>query len=154
VGNIQVDLSGRDYSGKLTLVLRSDFLESNDSSSLFVDNGTKAGLALDDNVWDTHLAAKGRQEDDELDRVNVMRDHDQRSFLGFDKGNDVVQPILDEKRLLSLLQNELVSRVEDTQRSLRTSLLFPSATAAASASRRVFFSTLDSGRYLLSSLNN
>ena len=42
-----------------------------------MDNRAEPGLALDDGVGDTHLAAKSREEDDQLDGVNVVGDQDQ-----------------------------------------------------------------------------
>ena len=38
---------------------------------LLVDDGAESGLALDNGVWDTHLPAKSREEDDELAVVQV-----------------------------------------------------------------------------------
>lgn len=88
--NIQVGLGSRDDSSKFTLVLGFDFLDSNHSSCLFVDNGTKTGFALNNDVRDTHLAAESRQEYDELDGVNIVGDHDKRCLLGFNEGDNVV----------------------------------------------------------------
>ena len=70
-------------------------------------NGSEACFTLHDDVGDAHLAAQGREEDDELDGVDVVHDEDERGFLGFDEGNDVVEAVLDEvldeKRLLRVL---------------------------------------------------
>jgi len=68
-----------------------------------VDDGAKTGLGLDDDVWDTHLAAQGGDEDDELNGVNVVGNDDKVGLLGLDEGNAVVQAVLDEEGLLVLL---------------------------------------------------
>lgn len=56
-----------------------------------MDNGTETGLALNDNVGDTHLAAKGREEDNKLDGVDVVGDQDERGLLVLDEADNVVQ---------------------------------------------------------------
>lgn len=68
---------------------------------LLVDDSAETGLALDDGVWDTHLPAESRKEDDELDRVNVVRDEDERGLLGLNESDDVVETVLDGVRLLA-----------------------------------------------------
>ena len=68
-----------------------------------MDDCAETSLTLDNNVGYTHLAAEGREEDDEFDGVNVMSDNDEGSLLGLNEGNDVVQTVLREKRLLGLL---------------------------------------------------
>jgi hypothetical protein len=98
----EVSLGGTDEGSKLPLVLAADLLESNDSGSLFVDDSPETGLALDDHVGDAHLAAESRQEDDELDGVDVMGDDDEGSLLSLDEGDDVVQTVLGEQRLLGI----------------------------------------------------
>jgi len=90
------------------LVLTLHFLEGNDSSSLLVHNGTEASFALDDDVGDAHLTAQSRQENDQLDGVYVVSDDDEGSLLGFDEGDDMVQAIFDEQRLLRLLKGHAI----------------------------------------------
>ena len=65
-----------------------------------MDDRTETGLALDDDVWDTHLAAEGGQEDDELNGVNIVGDEDERSLLVLDETDDVVQTVLGDVGLL------------------------------------------------------
>lgn len=43
---------------------------------LLVDHRTQAGLALDYGVGDTHLAAESWEEDDELNRINIVGNED------------------------------------------------------------------------------
>lgn len=101
--DIQVGLGGADESSELTLVLALNILDNEDGGGLLVDNRTETGLALHDDVGDTHLAGKSRQEDNELNRVDIVSDNDEGSLLGLDEGNSVVQAVLDEERLLRLL---------------------------------------------------
>ena len=85
--NTQVSLGGADDGGEVTLVLALDFLDSDDSGGLLVDYSTETGLALDNNVRDTHLATESRDEDDEFDGIDIMRDGDESGLLGLDKTN-------------------------------------------------------------------
>ena len=101
--NLQVRLRGADEGSKLTLILAADVLEGEDGSGLLVDDGAEAGLALDDDVGDTHLAAERGYENDELNRVDVVRNDDEGRLLGLDEGNAVVQAVLDKEGLLGVL---------------------------------------------------
>ena len=97
---VQVGLGGADKGGEFTLVLALDVLDNKDSSGLLVDDRAETSLALDDDVGDTHLAAESREENNELDGVNIVSDDDEGSLLGLYEGNSVVQTVLDEKGLL------------------------------------------------------
>ena len=44
-----------------------------------------------------------RSEDDKLDEADIVRDDDERGFLGFDEGDDEVETVLDEERFLRVL---------------------------------------------------
>lgn len=70
--NSQVGLGSADQSCELTLVLALDILESDDSGSLLVDDGTETGLALDDHVGYTHLSAESREEDNKLNGIDIV----------------------------------------------------------------------------------
>lgn len=74
--------------------------ESVAGTNLLVDDSAETGLALDDGVRDTHLAAESGKEDDQLNWINVVGDQDKRSLLVLDQANDVVETILDGVRLL------------------------------------------------------
>ena len=100
---VQVGLGGADEGGELALVLAVDVLEGHNGGGLLVDDRTETGLALDDDVWVTHLAAEGGEEDDELDGVDIVGDDDERCLLGLDEGDAVVQAVLDEVGLLGAL---------------------------------------------------
>jgi hypothetical protein len=80
-----------DELGELSLVLGADLGKGEDGSGLLVNNGTETGLALDDNVGDTHLAAEGGEEDNELDGVDVVGDQDERGLLVLDEADNVVE---------------------------------------------------------------
>lgn len=86
------------------MVLRLDILKGNDSGGFLVDDGAEAGLALDDNVGDTHLAAESRKVDHEFDGVNVVSDHDEGGLLGLNESNDMVEAVLDKERLLGVVR--------------------------------------------------
>lgn len=93
-------LGGGDELGKLSLVLGADLGESKDSSGLLVDHSSETGLTLDNAVGDTHLAAKGGKEDNQLNGVNIVGDEDQGSLLVLDQTNNVVKTVLDSVGLL------------------------------------------------------
>ena len=97
------------------MVLRLDVLESENSSSLAVNDRSKTSLALDDDIGDTHLAAEGGEEDDELDGVDIVGDDNERRLLGLDERNTVVETVLDEEGLLGVLHDK---RVSDSSRPL------------------------------------
>ena len=67
-----------------------------------MDHGAETGLAFDDHVGDTHLAAKSGEENDQLDGVDIVGDDDERRLLCLDESDTVVQSVLDEKRFLVL----------------------------------------------------
>lgn len=66
-------------------------------------DGSQASFGLDDHIRNPHLAAESGEEDDKLDRIDIIGNNDKVGLLGFNKGNDVVQAVLDEERLLGLL---------------------------------------------------
>lgn len=68
---------------------------------LLVDDRAETGLALDDGVGDTHLAAEGGEEDDKLNGVNIVGDEDESGLLGLDEGDNVVETVLDNVGLLA-----------------------------------------------------
>lgn len=61
------------------------------------------------NSRDTHLSAKSWEEDDELDRVNIIGDHNKLGLLGLDESDDVVETVLSEDGLLAILGGSLVT---------------------------------------------
>jgi len=87
-------LDGLDQLGELGLVLGADLGQSKNSGGLLVDDRAESGLALDDGVWDTHLAAECWEEDNQLNGVNIVGDEDKRSLLVLDQTDDVVETVL------------------------------------------------------------
>lgn len=67
---------------------------------LLVDDSSESGLALDDGVRDSHLAAESGKEDDKLDGVNIVGDEDERSLLVLNQADNVVETVLDNVGLL------------------------------------------------------
>ena len=63
----------------------------------------ETSLPLHIDVGKTHLAAEYGEEDDELDGVDIMSNDDKRRLLGLDKGDGVVETVLDKQRLLGIL---------------------------------------------------
>jgi len=87
-------LNGLNQLRQLRLVFRANLGQSNNSSSLLVDNCAESGLALDDGVGDTHLAAKSWQENDQLNGVNIVGDEYQSSLLVLNQTNNMVETVL------------------------------------------------------------
>jgi len=69
--------------------------EGDTGAGLATDQTTETGLVLDDAIRDSHLAAQGRQENDQLDGVNVMGDDDELSFFLLNQGSDGVNSLTD-----------------------------------------------------------
>ena len=121
-----------------------------------MDDRAETGLALDDDVGDTHLAAESGEEDNKLDGVNIVGDDDKGSLLGLDEGNTVVQTVLDEEGLLRVLSLSLLLLSSGLGDSLKTSLLLLLGLRAVPSSSHQYL-TMCTGyntTYLLRSLNN
>lgn len=99
VGHV-AGLDGVDNLGQLGLVLGANLGQGQDCGGLLVDDCAETGLALTDDVRDTHLLAKRRQVDDELDGVNIVGDDNERRLLVLNQANDVVETVLDSVWLL------------------------------------------------------
>jgi len=65
--------------------------ERNNSSSLLVDESSKARLILHNHEGNLHLAAESREPKDELNRVNITRDENKGSFLLLNQGCDMLE---------------------------------------------------------------
>lgn len=98
----EVLLGTLDEVSEVLLVLGINIDDSEGSGSLVVDDLTEAGLALNDDVGDTFLAAEGREPHDELNGVNVVSDDDELGLLLLNKTGDVVETELDEEGLLGV----------------------------------------------------
>lgn len=105
----EVGLGGRDEGSKSLLVLGPDLGDGNSGGSLLAGDQTEPGLALHDNVRDTHLPAESGKEDNELYGVNVVGNDNELSLLGLDEGNNVVETVLGEDGLLGVGSGGLVT---------------------------------------------
>ena len=104
-----VGLGSGDDVGESLLVLGSDVVNGDDGGGLLAGDKSETGLALDNDVWDTHLPAESGEEDNELDRVNIVGNDDELGLLGLDKGDNVVETVLGEDGLLGVLGGGLVT---------------------------------------------
>ena len=93
---VVVLLDGSLESGELLHIGLVHVDESKASCSLLVNNLTKAGLALNNAVWDTHATAESRQPNNQLNRLNIVSDDDQLGLLLLNKGSNVVETILND----------------------------------------------------------
>lgn len=94
-------LDSRAELGELALVFGAHFGQGKNSSSLLVDDSAESGLALDDSVRDTHLAAESGKEDDQLDGVDVVSNEHERRLLVLNEADNVVETELGGVRLLA-----------------------------------------------------
>ena len=78
-----------------------------------MDYSAKTGLAFDDDIGDTHLAAEG--DEDEFDEVDITGGDNESSLLGLNEGNDVVKAVFHEQRLLGVLKWTLSQRLNDDE---------------------------------------
>lgn len=74
---------------------------SSRAAYLLVNDSAESSLALDDGVGNTHLAAEGGEEDDELDGVDIVGDEDERRLLVLNEADNVVETVLDDVGLLA-----------------------------------------------------
>ena len=84
-------------------VLASHLGEGDASGSLEVNKLAEVGLAANEAVGDTLLAAESGQVHDELDGVDIVGDHDQLGLVLLNQGGDVVETELEVHWLLGLL---------------------------------------------------
>ena len=85
----QVSLGSTNKRSKLRLIPTLYSSKSDNGSCLLVLDGSEACFTLHDGIGDAHLGPQAGKEDDELDRVDVVCDDDERGFLGFDEGDNV-----------------------------------------------------------------
>ena len=77
-----------------------DFGKSNAGACLHANDLAKAGLALDNAVWDFEVAAESWHPDDEFDWVDIVSDDDELGLLGLDGGCNILDT-LDESLLVA-----------------------------------------------------
>ncbi len=76
------------------LVLASHILDSKDGRRLLMDDGAEAGLALDSDAWDTHLATQCGEEHDKFNGVDIVSNDDERRLLGLNESDSMVKAVL------------------------------------------------------------
>jgi hypothetical protein len=100
---IEVRVSGDlNEVGEVSLILGVNVDEGQGRGGLLADNLTKTGLTLNDDVWDTLLAAESGEPHNKLDGLDIVSDDDQLSLLLLDETGDVLEAILDDVGLLGL----------------------------------------------------
>lgn len=87
--------------GQFTRISTFDLSQSKDSGGLLVNDSSETGLALDDGVRHTHLAAESGKEDNKLDGVDIVGNEDEAGLLVLNKTDDVVETVLDNVWLLT-----------------------------------------------------
>mmetsp|Transcript_5487 Transcript_5487/g.7185 ORF Transcript_5487/g.7185 Transcript_5487/m.7185 type:complete len:121 (+) Transcript_5487:135-497(+) len=97
---VEVGLDCLYQLSKLVLVLILDVGEGYSGSCLLVHQLAKASLALYYAVWYIHLSAERWQENDELNRINIMSDDNKLSLLLLNQSSNVVDAVLKNERLL------------------------------------------------------
>ena len=116
----EVRVDGVDEALKGLPVLRLHLAEGDAARRREADDLAEAGLRLDDAVRDVELAAEGREPDDDLDRVDVVRDDNELRLLRLDERRDVLDAVGEGlattdlsrgERLLSLLGGGLEPRL-------------------------------------------
>ena len=80
---------------QLSIIGGIDTGEGDAGSRLHVDEGTEAGLVLDNHKGDTHLAAEGRHPHDELDGIDIVGNEDELSLLLLNESGNVLEAKLD-----------------------------------------------------------
>ena len=88
---------------KIGEVFTANFGEGNTGSSLGVDELTEGSLSADETEGDSLLSAESGEEDNKLDWVNIVSNHNELSFLLLNKSGDVVKTKLEVNWLLSFL---------------------------------------------------
>ena len=117
---VLVELSGEVLAESLQVleVLLVHFGEGDASGVLLVNELAKVGLATHEAVRHTLLSAESRQEDDHLDGVDVVGDHNELGLVLLNEGGHVVETELEVHGLGGL------GRSTGLGRFLETLLLF------------------------------
>merc|ERR1712241_926586 len=92
---VEVSLDGLHEFVERAAVVGLDRSKSETSAGLPSSDTSKPSLVLDDAVGDSHLAAQGGQEQNELNGVDVVGDDDELSFLLLDEPGHVVDSLTD-----------------------------------------------------------
>lgn len=104
-GLVLVELSAEVLGQELEIlvVLLADFGQRDAGCGLGVNELSEACLALDEGIGDSLLSAESRQENEELDGVDVVGHNDELGLAGLDEVGNVVKTEFENNRLGSLL---------------------------------------------------
>jgi len=92
------------FEGLKVFVVLLSYLSKGDArGGLHVHNFAEVGLAANKAVWHVAFTAESGEENNHLDWVNIMSDHDQLGTLLFNELSDVVETELDVHGLRSFL---------------------------------------------------
>jgi len=115
---VEVRLDGLDQLGESGAISGFDVSDGQTGASLPASDAAETSLVLDDAIRDSHLAAQGGEEENELDGVDVVGDEDELSLLLFDEGRDGVYSLTDDGgalgRLILLSGNTSFSAFAET----------------------------------------
>ena len=89
----EVGVDAVDELLEVLLVLSLDITKSDAGGGLEADDLTKAGLALDNAVWDVELPAESWEPNDDFEWVDIVGDDDEAGLLGLDKGGDILDTV-------------------------------------------------------------
>lgn len=70
--------------------------DADGSSGSHVNEVTQTSLALDNHERDAHLDAQGWKPDNQLNRIDIVSDHNQLGLLSLNQGSNVAQTKLDD----------------------------------------------------------
>lgn len=87
------ELSGESF--QVLDVFLSDFGEGDAGGSLGVDELSESSLTLDEAIWNSLGLAEGWEENNYLNWVNIVSNHDQFGLLLLNEGGHVVQSELE-----------------------------------------------------------
>jgi len=90
---VEVRLDGLDEFVEGAAVVRVDGCESETCASFPSGDAAQPGFVLDDAVRNSHLAAKGRKEQNELNGIDIVGDHDKLSLLLFHEPGYIVDTL-------------------------------------------------------------
>jgi len=110
VSNIIVvhQLARGDKLVKLGLVFLVDLSQGKDGRGLLEYKLSQTGLSLNDAVRDIHLAAEGREPDNQLNRVDIVGNDNKLGLLLLNQVSDVVKSEFDGLGFLTLLNGSVL----------------------------------------------
>lgn len=107
---------------KILVVFLADLGEGDAGSGLGVNQLSETCLTLDEGIGDSLLSAESRQEDEELDGVNVVSHNDELSLALLNEFGHVVKTVLEDNWLSGLLG--ISATLLGLSLGLKTGLLF------------------------------